>query len=75
MNDPPMASGYIGAIPANPREEERKGFFFEKKKQKTFALHTGFCNCVGSAPASANAHKSFLLLFFKKEALPSLLLP
>jgi 4-amino-4-deoxy-L-arabinose transferase-like glycosyltransferase len=51
----------------------RKNFFFEKKKQKTFALapsrqRTG----VNSVPAVTD--KSFLVLFFKKEHLPFFLL-
>jgi hypothetical protein len=50
-------------------EGRRKDFFFEKKKQKTFA------NCVrqsaqmGVTDAGRNG-KSFLFLFFKKEQLP-----
>jgi hypothetical protein len=45
--------------------EGRKRFFFEKKKQKTFPL--------GAQSFAGGTHqtgKSFLLLFFKKEALP-----
>jgi cobaltochelatase CobN len=64
------------------QSEGSKRFFFEKKKQKTFGLHTGFCNGIGanarygSLPPPApppTKNKSFLLLFFKKEVLPSLL--
>jgi hypothetical protein len=40
-------------------------FFFEKKNQKTFVSWAR----VGRWSATAN--KSFLLLFFKKEGLPS----
>jgi hypothetical protein len=40
-------------------------FFFEKKNQKTFALLRVLVE------KSATARKSFLLLFFKKEGLPS----
>jgi hypothetical protein len=40
-------------------------FFFEKKNQKTFAF------LVRADRKSATANKSFLLLFFKKEVLPS----
>jgi hypothetical protein len=48
----------------------RKQFFFEKKNQKTFAkLGFGL-----SGQAEAKMMKSFLLLFFKKEGLPSCLL-
>jgi hypothetical protein len=41
-------------------------FFFEKKNQKTF-IPFGACTCVGAPPGS----KSLLLLFFRKEDLPS----
>ncbi len=41
-------------------------FFFEKKNQKTFA-NFGASGSTGTAPMD----KSFLLLFFKKEVLPS----
>jgi hypothetical protein len=43
------------------RKVERKYFFFEKKKQKTFA----------HGPR-VPTDKSFLVLFFKKELLPYL---
>jgi hypothetical protein len=46
----------------------RKRFFFEKKKQKTSA-HWG----PWQARANARRTKSFLVLFFKKEPLSSLL--
>jgi hypothetical protein len=49
-------------------KEERKRFFFEKKKQKTFANWGPW-----QARANARRTKSFLLLFFKKEALSSFL--
>jgi len=45
----------------------RKSFFFEKKKQKTFSLWVGAQ--AGSMRAATS--KSFLVLFFKKERLPS----
>ena len=46
----------------------RKDFFFEKKKQKTFTtLHRAW------SKGWAQTRKSFLLLFFKKEVLLSLL--
>jgi hypothetical protein len=46
--------------------EGRKAFFFEKKKQKTFlSLVPAFQNLRGTID------RSFLLLFFKKEGLPS----
>jgi hypothetical protein len=45
------------------RSEERKDFFFEKKKQKTFAPGVR----AGVAPPMS---KSFLVLFFKKELFP-----
>jgi len=46
--------------------KQGKSFFFEKKKQKTFAML--------SRAASAKRHeiKRFLVLFFKKEPLPVL---
>jgi hypothetical protein len=46
--------------------EERKFFFFEKKKQKTFA--NGVRGPIQSGPR-APISKSFLVLFFKKELL------
>jgi hypothetical protein len=47
------------------RTEGRKQFFFEKKNQKTF----GFWRAL--PVRFAPIRKSFLLLFFKKEGLPS----
>jgi len=47
--------------------EARKYFFFEKKKQKTFAYW--LTRCIRLARNEVN--KSFLVLFFKKELLPS----
>jgi len=47
--------------------KQGKRFFFEKKKQKTFALAG-----VYEAAPEPTITKSFLLLFFKKEALPFL---
>jgi hypothetical protein len=45
---------------------QSKDFFFEKKKQKTFAhLASAFPGRLGPG------FKSFLVLFFKKEPLPS----
>jgi hypothetical protein len=45
---------------------ESKQFFFEKKKQKTFAPWSR------AGPTGAlQTIKSFLLLFFKKEILPN----
>jgi hypothetical protein len=43
--------------------EVRKYFFFEKKKQKTFAH-------LARAGRPGPMSKSFLVLFFKKELLP-----
>jgi hypothetical protein len=40
---------------------ERKNFFFEKKKQKTFV------SLVRAVQRYARGNKSFLVLFFKKE--------
>jgi len=45
--------------------ENKKAFFFEKKKQKTFVLLSRTY-----PPARAPRSKSFLVLFFKKELLP-----
>jgi hypothetical protein len=45
--------------------KKRKKFFFENKNQKTFDSFGPYCG--KDAPGS----KSFLLLFFKKEVLPS----
>jgi hypothetical protein len=45
----------------------RKRFFFEKKNQKTFALLVYMNAAMGGGEVS----KSFLVLFFKKELLPS----
>jgi hypothetical protein len=46
--------------------KERKVFFFEKKKQKTFG-----CWAPSYPQARSKINKSFLLLFFKKENLSS----
>jgi hypothetical protein len=43
------------------KAEGRKVFFFEKKKQKTFMSGESL------GPAPVKRHKSFLVLFFKKE--------
>ena len=43
---------------------ERKAFFFEKKKQKTFGPAVATV-----LTAHAQGNKSFLVLFFKKELL------
>jgi hypothetical protein len=51
---------------ASDLRKASKNFFFEKKKQKTFIP----AGC-GAAVANARKSKSFLLLFFKKEALSS----
>jgi hypothetical protein len=56
------AGADIGAVAGYAREV-RKIFFFEKKKQKTFAI---LVPCRGNAVQTV---KSFLLLFFKKEDL------
>jgi hypothetical protein len=50
--------------------EERKYFFFEKKKQKTFALQDAAADMIGTY----RSEQKFLVLFFKKELL-SLRLP
>jgi hypothetical protein len=46
--------------------KERKAFFFVKKKQKTFPL-----GAQSVARGTSQTGKRFLLLFFKKEGLPS----
>jgi hypothetical protein len=46
---------------------EARMFFFEKKNQKTFTS----LGRVLPGKAEAETDKSFLLLFFKKEGLPS----
>jgi hypothetical protein len=50
-------------------KEARKYFFFEKKKQKTFARRPQLLvqTCERMLPET---DKSFLVLFFKKELLP-----
>jgi exo-beta-1,3-glucanase (GH17 family) len=48
--------------------QARKPFFLEKKNQKTFALKQAY----RSFAARLQSDKSFLVLFFKKELLPSL---
>jgi len=57
-------------IPQTAVLEEGKRFFFEKKNQKTF---TNLASLYPERPKPKIA-KSFLLLFFKKEGLPSRLL-
>jgi len=53
--------------------EVRKVFFFEKKKQKTFALEDMVLPCDAAFFLSADRlNIIFLLLFFKKEVLASL---
>jgi hypothetical protein len=52
----------------------RKRFFFEKKKQKTFTPLASRL-CARLSPHENQMDKSFLLLFFKKEALASFLQP
>ncbi|MDD2861851.1 MAG: hypothetical protein PHI71_12390 [Acidiphilium sp.] len=48
------------------KDREEKGFFFVKKKQKTF-IRRG----TGVGAAGAQWSESFFVLFFKKERLPS----
>jgi hypothetical protein len=51
-----------------------KRFFFEKKKQKTFApVAPTTIFAIGHHPWRERGCKSFLVLFFKKEPLPSYL--
>jgi hypothetical protein len=49
-------------------------FFFEKKNQKTFICF-GWRRAYPWAPVLRAMSKSFLLLFFKKEAFFTLLMP
>jgi hypothetical protein len=51
----------------------RKQFFFEKKNQKTFTCAPSVRGS-RERPSGAQESKSFLVLFFKKELLPSFLL-
>jgi hypothetical protein len=53
------------------REEASKQFFFEKKHQKTFVCCPQPTR-YGMRPILPETSKSFLVLFFKKERLPSL---
>jgi hypothetical protein len=53
----------VGEDAAAEKLSRRKRFFFEKKKQKT-SIHWN-----PNERSNSNG-KSFLLLFFKKEALP-----
>jgi hypothetical protein len=48
---------------SGPRQGKRKRFFFEKKNQKTMTFGTRLFQL------RSQMNKSFLLLFFKKEAL------
>jgi hypothetical protein len=48
-------------------DKERKHFFFEKKKQKTFALARAPPGVDSPQLARMPTSKSFLVLFFKKE--------
>jgi hypothetical protein len=59
-----------GRNPARPvvRQEGSKRFFFEKKNQKTFMTLAPRVQAI-SPPHENQMDKSFLLLFFKKEAL------
>jgi hypothetical protein len=51
-------------------------FFFVKKNQKTFpGRFARMCPRPSARSKPRSAFKSFLLLFFKKEALPSLNIP
>jgi hypothetical protein len=58
------ASPQGAALPGQTKR--KKPFFIEKKNQKTFTtFEPGYWNTTGQIS------KSFLLLFFKKEVLPS----
>jgi hypothetical protein len=51
----------------------RKQFVLERKNQRTLALTlvSGVCFSGRARPLQMRQEKSFLLLFFKKEGLPS----
>jgi len=59
-------------VPGGIATKRRKVFFFEKKKQKTFALTPSSLGAPALHLARSPTDKSFFLLFFKKEGLPSL---
>jgi hypothetical protein len=50
--------------------KQGQAFFFEKKEQKTFAP-AHFWHLSNLVQPAARSEKSFLVLFFKKERLPS----
>jgi hypothetical protein len=52
--------------PLHKKGSEARMFFFEKKNQKTFGTGVVF-----DAAAYTQTNKSLLLLFFRKEGLPS----
>jgi hypothetical protein len=52
--------------PGINRPNARKAFFFEKKKQKTFALTPSSPGAQLPTLARVPTDKSFLVLFFKK---------
>jgi hypothetical protein len=58
-----------GGVHRQKTPEERKAFFFEKKKQKTFALAPSSPDVLPLQLARNPTDKSFLILFFKKEHL------
>jgi hypothetical protein len=55
----------VQGIPRRKRQKERKHFFFEKKKQKTFT-HCGRQVRKGPKQCAPRGDKSFLVLFSKK---------
>jgi hypothetical protein len=67
----PSWRGAVGEV-----KRKEKMFFFEKKNQKTFpGRFARMCPRPSARSKPRSAFKSFLLLFFKKEALPSLPIP
>jgi hypothetical protein len=62
----------ICAILPEQQGQEKKQFFFEKKNQKTFAHRLRARRDALGGTGVWGAGKSFLVLFFKKELLPSL---
>jgi len=62
-----LPSRVVLAVECLRSGEGRKEFFFEKKNQKTFARFDAYRSFLSRQPTS----KSFLVLFFKKELLPS----
>jgi hypothetical protein len=63
--DCPGGFAGIAYVDSSFTKPSKSAFFFEKKKQKTFASLSRLY-----AQHTTLRHKSFLVLFFKKERLP-----